>query len=152
MPGVTDHFVHLKNDDMTRLRVLVVDDYPDAAETACVLLELLGYECCFATCGLDGLRVAEDFQPNVAILDIGLPDISGFELARRLRTRFSGRPLFLAAITGWGQAEDRVKALAAGFDLHVVKPADLTKLTMIMEAAAAGRLEITSSASGPAPA
>src|ERR1044071_9024369 len=112
---------------MPRRRVLVVDDFPDAAEAACMLLTLLGQDCSFATCGEDALRKASTFDPDIAILDIGLPDLSGFEVARLLRQR-SQRALFVAALTGWGQAEDRIKALAAGFDHHVLKPADRAKL------------------------
>ncbi|HET7503358.1 MAG TPA: response regulator [Kofleriaceae bacterium] len=123
---------------MTKLRVLIVDDYPDAAETACTLLSLLGHECRFATCGKDALIEAARFSPDVAILDIGLPDLSGFELARELRRQFGGKPLYLAAVTGWGQPEDRARAMAAGFDHHVLKPADRNKLVTIMELADRG--------------
>jgi DNA-binding response OmpR family regulator len=115
-------------------RVLIVDDYPDAAEAACVLLTLLGHDCRFATCGEAALREALAFEPDVAIVDIGLPDLSGLEVARRLRQRV-GRTMFLAALTGWGQPEDRIKALAAGFDHHVLKPADREKLSRIIELA-----------------
>src|SRR5262245_44144820 len=120
---------------MLSRRVLIVDDYPDAAESACTLLSMLGHDCRFVTTGEDALREAARFELDVAILDIGLPDVSGFDLARRLRRQFAGRPLYLAALTGWGQAEDRVKALAAGFDHHALKPADREKLAHIMELA-----------------
>jgi CheY-like chemotaxis protein len=116
-------------------RVLVVDDYPDAAETTCALLTMLGHDCRFATCGEGALIAVAQFTPDVAILDIGLPDLSGFELARRLRFQFAGRPLYLAAVTGWGQPEDRIKAVASGFDHHVIKPADRDKLIRILELA-----------------
>lgn len=115
-------------------RVLIVDDHPDSAETACMLLTLLGHECAYATSATSGLALAQKLVPDVAILDIGLPDLSGHELARALRRQLSG-PLYLAAITGWGQPEDRVKALAAGFDHHAIKPADRVKLTQILELA-----------------
>ena len=127
-----------------RFRVLVVDDYPDAAETACTLLSMLGHECRFATTGQAALIEAAQFQPDVAILDIGLPDVSGFVLARELRKQFAGRPLYLAAVTGWGQPEDCAKAFAAGFDHHVLKPADQRKLTNILELAARERDRVTS--------
>jgi CheY-like chemotaxis protein len=120
---------------MPKHRVLVIDDYPDAAETACALLTILGHECRFATCGEDGLLEAARFGPEIVILDIGLPDLSGYEVARRLRAQFAGRPLYLAAVTGWGQPEDRAKAFAAGFDHHVIKPADREKLSKIIELA-----------------
>jgi len=118
-----------------RHRVLVVDDYPDSAEASCALLSLLGQDCRFATCGKEALIEAAQFSPDIAILDIGLPDLSGFDLARQLRRQFAGRSLYLAAITGWGQPEDRVKAFAAGFDYHVLKPTDRQKLSTILELA-----------------
>ncbi|MBS1121085.1 MAG: histidine kinase [Deltaproteobacteria bacterium] len=115
--------------------VLIVDDYPDAAEIAATLLGLLGHECRAAYCGRDAMKEARSFQPDIAILDIGLPDISGYELAIELRKLYAGRPLYLAAITGWGQPEDRIKAFAAGFDHHVLKPADAGKLREIIRLA-----------------
>lgn len=120
---------------MAKHRVLVVDDYPDSAETTCTLLALLGHECRFAVCGRDALAEAARFEPDVAILDIGLPDVSGFDLARELRKQLAGRPLYLAAVTGWGQPEDRARAFAAGFDQHFLKPADRATLAVIMELA-----------------
>jgi serine/threonine protein kinase len=122
-----------------KLRVLVVDDDPDAAETACMLLAMFGHDCRVATCGEDALLVAAQFNPDVVILDTELPDISGLELARRLRLLFAGRPLYLAAVTGWGQPEDRVKAFAAGFDYHVIMPADREELSKILELAVLAR-------------
>ncbi|MBA3463178.1 MAG: response regulator [Deltaproteobacteria bacterium] len=81
-------------------RVLIVDDYPDAVEVTEMLLTLRGCTCRIAMTGTEALAVAEEFTPDVAILDIGLPDISGFEVARELRQRNPGRPLYLAAVTG----------------------------------------------------
>jgi len=116
----------------TRHRILLVDDYPDAAEIACVLLSIEGHECRAATSGYGGLEEARRFQPDIAILDIGLPDLSGYELARELRRLEHGREMFLAAITGWGQPADRTRAFEAGFDYHVLKPADHAKLHDIL--------------------
>jgi DNA-binding response OmpR family regulator len=116
-------------------RVLVVDDYPDAAEIACTFLTLLGYECRSASSGKEALETARTFEPDIAILDIGLPDISGYEVAAQLRKEFAGRPLYIAAVTGWGQPEDRVRAFVAGFDQHVLKPADAQKLREIVRLA-----------------
>lgn len=132
---------------MMRFRVLIVDDYPDAAESACVLLTMLGHDCRIALCATDALVEAGRFVPDVAILDIGLPDLSGFDLARELRKRSGGQPLYLAAVTGWGQPEDRIKAFAAGFNHHILKPADLTKLKMILELAETERSGVTASGS-----
>jgi DNA-binding response OmpR family regulator len=120
---------------MTPFRVLIVDDYPDAAESSSMLLTLLGHQCRTALCARDAMIEATRFQPEIAILDIGLPDLSGFDLARELRLQLAGRPLYLAAVTGWGQPEDRIKAIAAGFNHHVLKPADREKLTTILELA-----------------
>jgi CheY-like chemotaxis protein len=133
---------------MTKRRELIVDDYPDAAETTCMLLTLLGHDCRFATNGTAALACLVEFEPEVAILDIGLPDLSGFELAVELRKRLPGKRLFLAALTGWGQPEDRIKSLAAGFDHHILKPADQTKLKRIMELA--GEALTSSDERGPA--
>jgi CheY-like chemotaxis protein len=122
-----------------RLRVLVVDDYPDSAETASMLLALYGHECRTAVTGRGALDEAAAFDPDIVILDIGLPDISGYEVARALRARAAGRPLYLAAVTGWGQPEDRVQALAAGFDQHILKPTNAAKILQILQLAAVSR-------------
>jgi len=121
---------------MTRLRVLVVDDQPDAAYIVCVLLEVLGHTCVTAMTGQEALAVANDFEPDVAIVDIGLPDLSGYEIARALRAQPRFSKVFLAALTGWGTALDQACALDAGFDCHVTKPADRMKLQEILEQAA----------------
>ena len=119
----------------TGTRVLVVDDYPDSAEVASMLLTMHGYECRIATTGQEALDQAAAFEPDIVLLDIGLPDITGYEVARTLRARAGGRPLYIAAVTGWGQPADRAKAFAAGFDNHVTKPADLQKLAAIVRLA-----------------
>src|SRR5687768_2968893 len=116
-------------------RVLVVDDYPDAAEIACILLEILGHDCRSVMTGAAALEEAARFDPDIVILDIGLPDISGYDVARQLRAR-GGRRMYLAAVTGWGQHADRALAFAAGFDQHVLKPTDAAKLEMIIAGAA----------------
>ncbi len=107
-----------------------------------MLIGLLGHECRATYCGRDALAIARDYQPDVAILDIGLPDLSGYEVAAELRKTYAGRELYLAAITGWGQPEDRIKAFAAGFDHHVLKPADGTKIREILRLADRARRPI----------
>jgi CheY-like chemotaxis protein len=104
------------------LKILVVDDNRDAADTCATLLELSGHQVQVAYAGEKALAVAGRFQPHVAILDIGLPDINGYELARRIRSAPWGRDIALVAMTGWGQDEDRRRALEAGFDRHLTKP------------------------------
>lgn len=120
---------------MAKHRVLIVDDYPDAAEIACSLLALEGHECRFASCGGDAIEEARAFAPDIAILDIGLPDVSGYDVARALRELACGRDIYIAAVTGWAQPADRARAFEAGFDHHVVKPANREKLREIVERA-----------------
>ena len=117
-------------------RVLVVDDHRDTAETTCTLLRALGHDAMPAVSGMQGLALAAQFDPDVGFFDIGLPDISGYELARRFRSSQS-HPLFLAAITGWDQARDAQLALSAGFDRHVVKPTSAEIIRGLIEQAGA---------------
>ncbi|HEY0825644.1 MAG TPA: ATP-binding protein, partial [Ramlibacter sp.] len=107
-------------------KVLVVDDNPDAAETLSQLLQLLGHEPRTAGDGAAALECFDEFQPDVVLLDIGLPGMDGYEVARRLRTR--GGAVRLVALTGWGQADDKRRAAEAGFDTHWTKPVDPAKL------------------------
>ena len=110
-------------------RILIVDDNIDAASTLQLLLSSLGHETAIAHSGLEALQRAREFAPSVVLLDIGLPDIDGYEVARRLRSEKAGDRLKIIAITGWG-GEAREKSLEAGFDVHLVKPvryADLEK-------------------------
>jgi signal transduction histidine kinase/CheY-like chemotaxis protein len=111
------------------LRILVVDDNVDAAESLAFLLGLEGHATRVVHSGLAAVAAAEEFQPHVGLLDIGLPDINGHEVARRLRasTRMSDQ-LVLIALTGWGSEQDRRQAEAAGFDHHLVKPVELAHL------------------------
>lgn len=111
----------------TGRKVLVVDDNVDAAETLAYLLEALGHSPTTATTGAAGLEKCLDTQPDVVLLDIGLPDVNGYEVARRIRSSPGQRPR-LIALTGWGQAEDKARAMRAGFDEHWTKPVDPKKL------------------------
>jgi len=120
------------------LRVLVVDDFPDTASMTQSLLELRGHECRIALTGAEALAVATTFDPDVALLDLALPDLSGFEIARTLRERSRG--IYLAALTGWADPDTRARTLAAGFDDHVIKPADSAKLDLVMRKARDGRV------------
>jgi len=105
---------------VAKKRVLIVDDNHDAAETAAMLLELSGHQTKVAFLGADGLQSWKAFQPDVVVLDIGLPDMSGYEVVGRLRQEgFSGVAI---ALSGYGQPEDKRRALNSGFDLHLVKP------------------------------
>jgi CheY-like chemotaxis protein len=103
------------------LRILLVEDNPDGRETMQILLELLGHEVDAAEDGLRGVEKALAWHPEVAIIDIGLPKLDGYQVAQRLRSAL-GRRIFLIALTGYGRPEDREKVLAAGFDVHLIKP------------------------------
>jgi CheY-like chemotaxis protein len=114
-------------DGATPKRVLVVDDNADAAETLSQLLEILGHMPATANDGTSALQAFDAFTPDVVLLDIGLPDLDGYEVARRIRAG-SERPVRLVALTGWGQAEDKRRAAEAGFDAHWTKPVDPARL------------------------
>ena len=114
-----------------RRRVLVVDDNRDSADTLAMMLQLLGH----ATCRLYDphltAEVVHTFAPDIVFLDIGMPGLSGFDVARALRKTAEGAHLTLVAITGWGQADDRRRTAEAGFDHHLVKPADMGAISAI---------------------
>ena len=116
----------------TSRRLLVVDDNRDAAGLLAEALELMGYEIRVAYDGPSALTTATAFQPEIALVDIGLPVMDGYELAQRLREEAGPCKLHLLALTGYGQEKDRARALAAGFDQHLVKPIDLTRLGHIL--------------------
>nr|MBA3540504.1 response regulator [Deltaproteobacteria bacterium] len=117
---------------VTRARVLIVDDNRDAAELISELLESSGYETRTAFDGPAALTLARSFAPDIALLDIGLPVMDGYELARRLKELLSSTPPKLVAITGYGTAGDHQRATAAGFARHLVKPVDVHKLIATM--------------------
>ena len=113
-------------DGAPRYRILVVDDNIDVAETTAELLAAMGYQVSVAHEGREALARAARFRPQVCLLDIGLPMMDGYELARRLRELPDLRPLRLVALTGYGESGD--SALAGSFDAHLVKPVDLDAL------------------------
>lgn len=110
-------------------RILVVDDNVDAAASLAMILSLDGHEVEQVHSGADALRCLRDFAADVALLDIGLPGMDGYELARRIRDVPGRRDMRLVALTGYGQSDDRERGLAAGFDAHLVKPADPVALS-----------------------
>ena len=113
-------------------RVLVVDDNEDAADSLATLLGVLGYEVRIAYDGPEAIEAADEFQPAVALLDIGLPKLSGYDIASYVREK-RGYGVLLVAITGWGQEDDRRKAREAGFDHHFTKPADFDALMKLID-------------------
>jgi signal transduction histidine kinase len=116
-----------------RRRILVADDNSDALESLATLLELGGHEVYSAANGALALESAERHLPEVALLDIGMPKLDGYEVARRIRAQPWGRRITLVALTGWGQESDRRRSGEAGFDSHLVKPLDLDKLTALLD-------------------
>ncbi len=119
-------------------RVLVVDDNADAAEALSLLLQLKGHETQIARDGAEAFAAAGEFRPDIALLDIGLPVMSGLEVAKRIREQPWGKAMTLVALTGWGQEEDRRKSAESGFDHHLVKPIDVPTLVRILDAAPTG--------------
>ena len=103
-------------------RVLVVDDNPDQLESLGLLFELMGHEVCLTATGPDALAVIASFKPDVAVIDIGLPGMSGYDLARLIREQPAFADMVLVAQTGWGEEKDQRRSREAGFDHHLVKP------------------------------
>jgi len=120
----------IRNVPERRLRILVVDDNVDAAESIAEVLELLGNEVQVAHDGVEALRLARESVPDLALLDIGLPVIDGYELAQRLRAEHPG--IRLVAVTGYGQEGDRTTSLRAGFSRHLVKPVSLQDIESVV--------------------
>ena len=114
------------------LRVLVVDDNRDAADSMASLLRAMGHDVRVAYGGVDGLAQAGTFVPQIALLDIGMPDMDGHALARAIRALDVGPTMLLVALTGWGQHDDRERSRAAGFDEHVAKPIDVATLERLL--------------------
>src|SRR5688500_11870732 len=116
------------------LVVLVVDDSTDTAESLAELLALQGHTVRFALNGADALRRVEEEAPDVALLDLRMPGLDGFTVAREIRARCAnGKRPFLIAVTGCGTEADRLHSAEAGFDLHLVKPVDPAVLTGLLE-------------------
>jgi PAS domain S-box-containing protein len=117
-------------------RILVVDDSRDAAESLAMLLESVGADVHTASDGLAALEKLDSYRPSVMLLDIGMPGMDGFEVARRARQRPASRDLTLIALTGWGQEADRRRSREVGIDFHLVKPVDLVQLGELLTALA----------------
>ncbi len=121
----------------TALRILVVDDNKDAAESLALLLQLSGHDVRTATTPAAALEIAPDYHPEVLLLDIGLPGMDGYELARRLKACRLPDNALLIAVTGYGQESDKKRSADAGFTHHLVKPIDPEALEATLRMAAA---------------
>ena len=121
---------------MLARRVLIVEDNPDNRLALRTLLELWGYVVEEAQDGAGAIQLFLEHRPEIALVDIGLPGLNGYEVAQRMRSTPGGKP-FLVALTGYGRIDDRRKALDAGFDAHLVKPVDPDELERLLAAAPA---------------
>ena len=120
------------NVDRASFKILVVDDNVDSAISMAMLLRMSGNDTRIAHDGEAALQMADGFRPDLILLDIGLPKLDGYEVARRIRAQEWGKPMHLIAVTGWGQDEDRRNTAAAGFDVHMVKPVNLESLEQLL--------------------
>jgi CheY-like chemotaxis protein len=131
------------------LRVLVVDDCPDTRGSLCLLLDLWGHKARTAADGPSALAEAFAFHPEVVLLDIGLPQMDGYEVARELRRLPGTRHALLVATTGFGQGQDVTRAREAGFDHHLLKPFDPDVLQALLDGCSARPVAASASGAGP---
>lgn len=127
----TDAAPHSVSGQQSR-RVLVVDDNADSADTLAMLIELLGAEVQVARNGPAALAALDAFHPTTVLLDIGMPGMDGYEVARRIRLRAGFETVTLIALTGWSLDEDRRRTQESGFDHHLVKPVDVDVLNELL--------------------
>ena len=119
-------------------RILVVDDNHDSALSQAMMLSIMGHETRTAHDGESAVACAESFLPEVVLLDIGLPKLNGYEVAQRIRETSWGAGMFLIAVTGWGQEEDRQRSTEVGLNVHMVKPVEPAALEKILADLAQG--------------
>jgi PAS domain S-box-containing protein len=117
---------------VTKRRILIADDNQDSADSLAILLNNMGHEVSAAYDGVQAVEAAEAFRPEVALLDIGMPGLNGYDACRRIREQQWGQEMFLIALTGWGQEEDRRRTEEAGFNHHLVKPLDPAVLMKLL--------------------
>jgi PAS domain S-box-containing protein len=123
----------------TRCRILIVDDNRDGADSLARLLQLMGNEVGTAYDGEEAVKAAGSLQPDVVLLDIGMPKLNGYDACRRIRQQTWGKEMFLIALTGWGQEEDRRRTEEAGFNHHIVKPVDPAALLQLLASRLSGQ-------------
>src|SRR5215217_547394 len=115
-----------------RFRILVVDDNHDSAMSLAMMLSIMGHDTRTAHDGESAVVTAESFLPEVVLLDIGLPKLNGYEVAQRIRKQAWGQSMFLIAVTGWGQEEDRQRSSEVGLNVHMVKPVEPAALERLL--------------------
>jgi CheY-like chemotaxis protein len=128
-----------ESDNLAQLRILLVDDNADFATSLSILLQSLGHDVRVAHDARAGVAVAREFAPHFAFLDIGLPEINGYQLAGQLRSHPTTERTTLVAVSGWGQLKDRVRSQEAGFALHLVKPIELEQIRTVLNGLRPGR-------------
>ena len=115
-----------------RFKILVVDDNHDSALSLAMMLSIMGHDTRTAHDGESAVEAAESFLPEVVLLDIGLPKLNGYEVAQRIREQPWGSSMFLIAVTGWGQEEDRQRSSEVGLNVHMVKPVEPAVLEKLL--------------------
>lgn len=115
-----------------RFKILVVDDNPDSALSMAMMLSMMGHDTRTAHDGESAVATAESFLPDVVLLDIGLPKLNGYEVAQRIREQAWGVSMYLIAVTGWGQDEDRQRSTEVGLNQHMVKPVEPAALEKLL--------------------
>jgi CheY-like chemotaxis protein len=130
-PSVVDEAASPLREGSKR-RILFADDNRDVVESFEMILRTLGHEVETALDGMEALTKADDFRPDVIVLDVGMPRLDGYETAKRIRQRTWARDVVLIAVTGWGNEKDKLRSAEAGFDVHLVKPVDATAILDVL--------------------
>lgn len=126
----------MKSTKATRRKVLIVDDNSDAALVLSMCLNAYGHETAVAYSGMEGIRLAESFEPEIIFLDLGMPRMDGYEVAVALRRIPGLASVYIAALTGWNDAQTRERVISAGFNKHLTKPARVEVVLEVVETAA----------------
>jgi CheY-like chemotaxis protein len=132
LPAPVSKAVAKEHQPKNARKILVVDDNIDAAETMALLLSTMGHEAKAAHEGKTGLKLAEEYRPEIILLDIGLPGLNGYEVVQKIKSTEWGKRIKVVAVTGWGQEEDKRRAAEAGFDLHLTKPVNPAEIEKIL--------------------
>ena len=122
----------MSNADTAGRKILVADDDQDSAESLAMLFQMMGHEVRSALNGVEAIALAADFQPDLIVLDIGMPGLDGYEVCRRIRQQPGAHTIVIAALTGWTRDEDRDRSQEAGFDYHLVKPVEPDVLVQLV--------------------
>jgi CheY-like chemotaxis protein len=124
---------------LTRRRILVADDNIDAASSLGMLLEMMGHEVCIVHDGVEAIEKATTFGPDIILLDLGMPQLNGYEACARIREQPSNKGTLIVALTGWTQDDKKQRSQQAGFDFHLIKPVELPALEKLLREHPANR-------------